>query len=530
MAFVPLMAGFGLNAYSLDEPHVSILASNTKGNYVSAWEQPGEGSTQQTIRVQRYDPTGKAIGNSIQVDAENPEIPSEPAVAMTSSGGFVVVWKGTTEGGASSIRARVFNSAGAALGKEIVVASSSSNDLKDPAVAISKKGSFTVTWTGNDANGNGIFARQYSPKGVASKSFAVNTYTSGNQSNPAIALDAKGQALITWQSANQDGSGQGIFAQRMGPTGKKAGAEFRVNSNRKGNQQLPAVAVNSKGTFIVSWTTDRQDGDGYGVVARKFLANGSSKEGEFLVNTATSGNQILPTIATSAKNEFLVGWTSLHADGGLLALSARKLDATGKAVGDQFDAPEVAGFAPFDKVYTLLETGEIQTAMRLFPTPLFQSPFIQPAYPSLISLQGSGAGGTLYSPATPVTGMLRVDGLSNGTGFTLAPSQRLITNSSTTGGTKIDLPLTMLTGSGTFTPAIVVGLTNTLLLLPSSGAGRVELDNSTPVTDGVLVESGMLNLSDIPRLPSGEYVLLEYPPSGVNSSLPPIVPETPAEG
>ena len=46
--------------------------------------------------------------------------------------------------------------------------------------------------------------------------FQVNTYTTDNQDNPSVAMDADGDFVITWMSGpGQDGSMQGVFAQRF---------------------------------------------------------------------------------------------------------------------------------------------------------------------------------------------------------------------------------------------------------------------------------------------------------------------------
>ncbi|MEH2165449.1 MAG: tandem-95 repeat protein, partial [Nostoc sp.] len=43
--------------------------------------------------------------------------------------------------------------------------------------------------------------------------FKVNTYTTNSQSNPTVAMDAGGDFVISWTSDGQDGSGNGIYAQ-----------------------------------------------------------------------------------------------------------------------------------------------------------------------------------------------------------------------------------------------------------------------------------------------------------------------------
>ena len=45
--------------------------------------------------------------------------------------------------------------------------------------------------------------------------FQVNTYTPNNQLFPAVAADSDGNFVVAWQSEGQDGSSNGVFAQRF---------------------------------------------------------------------------------------------------------------------------------------------------------------------------------------------------------------------------------------------------------------------------------------------------------------------------
>ncbi|MFM2281759.1 MAG: hypothetical protein RLZZ444_3990 [Pseudomonadota bacterium] len=51
----------------------------------------------------------------------------------------------------------------------------------------------------------------------------VNTQTNNHQNLPAITALADGGWVITWMSAEQDGNGYGIFAQRYAADGSLDG-------------------------------------------------------------------------------------------------------------------------------------------------------------------------------------------------------------------------------------------------------------------------------------------------------------------
>ncbi|HZF57487.1 MAG TPA: hypothetical protein VEZ19_03325, partial [Rubrobacter sp.] len=60
--------------------------------------------------------------------------------------------------------------------------------------------------------------------------FQVNTYTTSNQENPSVAMDSDGDFVVTWTSNGQDGSDNGIYGQRYNAAGEAQGAEFQVNT------------------------------------------------------------------------------------------------------------------------------------------------------------------------------------------------------------------------------------------------------------------------------------------------------------
>ena len=87
--------------------------------------------------------------------------------------------------------------------------------------------------------------------------FQVNTYTSAsNVGLPAIAADRGGNFVVVWKTYFQDGSSDGVFGQRFDSSAAKVGPEFPVNTYTSGNQTEPSVAVDRDGNFLVVWASD----------------------------------------------------------------------------------------------------------------------------------------------------------------------------------------------------------------------------------------------------------------------------------
>jgi hypothetical protein len=93
--------------------------------------------------------------------------------------------------------------------------------------------------------------------------FQVNSYTTGNQANPAVAADASGSFVVAWSSpgsAGTDASGFGVQAQLYDAAGVPVGGEFQVNSYTTGFQVSPTVGADPLRSFVVAWKSSASSG------------------------------------------------------------------------------------------------------------------------------------------------------------------------------------------------------------------------------------------------------------------------------
>jgi hypothetical protein len=165
--------------------------------------------------------------------------------------------------------------------------------------------------------------------------FRINSFTSGYQNLPVVASDAIGNFVVAWDSDGQDGSGYGIFGQRFSAAGAPLGAEFQVNTFTTGNQVAPYVASDDGGNFVVIWMSRGQGGDD--VFGRRFSAAGAPLGAEFQVNTFTATFVFSPpAIASDASGNFVVVWSSLGQDGSDWGVFGRRFSATGTPRGAEF--------------------------------------------------------------------------------------------------------------------------------------------------------------------------------------------------
>jgi hypothetical protein len=282
---------------------------------------------------------GDALGPEFQVNSFTTDTQLDSAVAMDADGDFVVAWTdyGGQDGSSAGIFAQRFDAAGVAQGGEFQVNTFTTGSQVVPAVAMDADGDFVVAWQsfGQDGSSRGVFAQRYDAAGVGQGGeFLVNTQTSNAQDDPAIAMDADGDFVVAWASFGPDGSDWGIFAQRYDAAGVAQGGEFQVNAFTTGDQELPAVAMDADGDFVVAWRSYGQDGSGYGVFAQRYDAAGVGQGGELLVNTQTSNAQNDPAIAMDADGDFVVAWASEIQDGSSDGIFAQRNQGDGPVAGD----------------------------------------------------------------------------------------------------------------------------------------------------------------------------------------------------
>ena len=175
----------------------------------------------------------------------------------------------------------------------------------------------------------GVFAQRFASDGSSSgPEFRVNTYTTGHQEFPAVAVADDGSFLVAWSS--DTGFEE---AQRYASGGDPLGAEFQVSSYTSANRNHASVAVDRAGSFVVVWEVDQKDGDSFGVFGQKLDSAGSAVGGEFRVNTTTTSSEQYPSVSASGVDGFVVTWTVFApVDGSATAVYAQRYCAPLSAV------------------------------------------------------------------------------------------------------------------------------------------------------------------------------------------------------
>jgi hypothetical protein len=262
---------FQINTYTTGAASEHSIAVGSDEDYVVVWSSigsPGSDTSARSIQGGRFDSNGSVLGAQFQVNTYTTDTQWHPGVAAAADGSFVMVWEsyGSVGGdsSSSSIQGQRYASDGSAVGAQFQVNSYTTSGQKFPSVGSALDGDFVVAWqsfgsSGTDTSNESIQAQRYASNGTArGAQFQVNSYTTGDQGNPSVAMTADERFVVSWHSnsSSGDASGQSIQAQHFASNGSPQGAQFQVNTYTTTHQRHPSVAA-ADGSFVVAW-------EGYG--------------------------------------------------------------------------------------------------------------------------------------------------------------------------------------------------------------------------------------------------------------------------
>ena len=290
---------------------------------------------------QRLGSSGNLVGRKFQVDA-NPYgyldgsysgEQAHPALAMAVDGGFVVVWDSFSLGEETGdVLGRRYDGDGNPIG-ELQVATQNGSHTR-PSIAMAADGGFVVVWQhdpqDDSPEGQEVLGQRYDSVGQrAGNVFRVNTHTPQDQVAPMVAMAPSGEFVVVWQSVDQDGDAEGIFAQRFDNAGGRIGSEFQVNVHAEGSQLDPAVAVGVDGGFHVVWSGRNHDSSDFDVFGCAFGPDGQRLDSEQRINVHRTGAQDRPSVAIGPDGSVVVVWKSSLKDGEAGGVFGRRSNGDG---------------------------------------------------------------------------------------------------------------------------------------------------------------------------------------------------------
>ncbi len=205
-------------------------------------------------------------------------------------------------------------------------------------LAMDRDGEFVIVWTGpgQDGKSREIFGKRYhkdgpelsppSGKRLADRGnvFQVNSYTAEDQTQPHVAMDARGNFVVVWQSQGQDGEHLGVFAKRYDSEGRELppppqqrgaghGNEFQVNQEIREYQMNPSITMFDAGSFVIAWrgrVFARDQGGIRAILARRYDRAGIPSGEEFRVNTVSTNAHYVSLATAAVDGRFFFAWAN----------------------------------------------------------------------------------------------------------------------------------------------------------------------------------------------------------------------------
>ncbi len=173
-------------------------------------------------------------------------------------------------------------------------------------------------------NGAGIYMERYdifsgSTSGVGMGPVQISTTITGDQKNPSITMDNNGNYVVAWEGEGP-GDTYGIFVRAFDFDGTPRGPEHLVNTYTTGVQSAPKVAIDFDGQpnqgqeqhFAVVWQGEgTEDTDGIYMQRFNITFGGdiATVGSNISVNTYTAGSQVDPDIGMTNADDTLITWS-----------------------------------------------------------------------------------------------------------------------------------------------------------------------------------------------------------------------------
>jgi hypothetical protein len=313
---------FQINTTTVGNQTEPAVAMNSSGFFIVAWQGPGVSA--EDIFARRFDPGGQPLGGEFRVNTITAGSQLSPAVAMNSDANFVIVWESADvpQQGKRAICGQLYNHTGAAIGAEFVINDNNEPVCRYPAVVMPDNGKFIVVWV-RDSTANSIWVRHFSANGTApylAKKVSDTDFTS--LTCPGIAIDANGNYAIVWDGHPSSYLEDDVYLKRYHYSHAPLHSQFRINTTTAGAQTNPAVAMAADGRFIVVWEsetdseTTKKDIFGQRFPAQgEYAGNPLLTGDEFRINTYLADDQRYPAVAMLPAGRFVTGWQSKEQDG-----------------------------------------------------------------------------------------------------------------------------------------------------------------------------------------------------------------------
>ena len=260
----------------------------TAGRFVTAWQTYGPDGDGYEIVAQAFERDGTPVGGATAVHVNLPLSGTlalgnqiAAAVASDGKGNVVIAWQSETRSASGYdiyYRTGAVTAGGLVLGGQAVASVATSGDQTVPAVAMDAGGGFLIAWqTPGPIAADGLdvaYRRGTLGDGLVGPELRAHTLGLGDQVQPTASINDSGQFVIAWRGADTTSGTEeagAIFLRGFASDGRPVTAEVRANATRYNDLGVPDVALNNSGTVAIAWQVEGEKDSGSDVYARRLL-------------------------------------------------------------------------------------------------------------------------------------------------------------------------------------------------------------------------------------------------------------------
>ena len=349
------------NTYTYSSQEDPAIAVNAKGRILATWSSRRQELGTYGVFAQLLDPLGRPLGTEMHLNQTLPGAQQDSCAAFAPDGSAWVCWSSMdrrAEGNGVFLRKLDFAAGGfQPVDEEILVAGGMDDLYTDPALAVNAEGELLITWVSNGLNELWIEACRVSPEGKVGESFRLSEADDCMERMPDVAALPDGRFLAVWQRADQRGHPGGIFARLVGEEGAE-GEELSMCDPSERDHVEPSLDVDGKGRLLMAWMSCARDGGDYEVRARRYDAKGQPLGDSFAVEAGGEGYRNGALVVCAPDGRFLVAY---NAHSGVYTMEdgrpARQVDIRAREYGSEGD--------PIAEAYRVNQEGPGRHALRI---------------------------------------------------------------------------------------------------------------------------------------------------------------------
>lgn len=308
------------------------MTSDLKGGAIIVWEDYRNDTAKADIYVQRISNSGNTLwttdGVAICTDIT---AQSAPLITADSVGGAIIVWEDKRSGKKNLYAQRIDSSGNVLWTANGVGVNVSVNDQKNAKLLPDGIGGAIIIWQDSIVSSYGIFAQRLNSAGVAQwAGGATVAALPFSQSNPKAQLSLAGDIFVAWQD-KRNGYDYDVYVQKLDLSGVAQWTANGINlTNIAGTQSNPKMALDNSGGAVIAWQ-DKRGGIDYDVFAQRINAAGAIQwtTNGLAISTSAGAQTAVDISSQFMTGDIVIAWKDARAGINNLDIYAQRLNLAG---------------------------------------------------------------------------------------------------------------------------------------------------------------------------------------------------------